>query len=81
MVNMNTPMPDCTSCIKVKQSVKPYTKQSEHVRTNKGEITHMDLWGKYNVMSISGHQYYLILVDDATRYMTLYFLKGKHEAT
>jgi len=40
----------------------------------------MDLWGKYNIMSINGHQYYLVLVDDMTRYMTIYFLKGKHEA-
>jgi hypothetical protein len=40
----------------------------------------MDLWGKYDVTSISGHQYYLLLVDDATRYVTVYFLKGKHEA-
>ena len=79
-VNVNTPMPDCTSCIKVKQLVKPYAKWSEHTCTNKGKITHMDLWGKYDIMSINGHQYYLILVDDAMWYITLYFLKGKHEA-
>ena len=40
----------------------------------------MDLWGKYDVTSINRHQYYLLLVDDATRYVTVYFLKGKHEA-
>src|SRR6266436_6007296 len=40
----------------------------------------MDLWGKYDVTSISGHQYYLLLVDDATCFVTVYFLKGKHEA-
>jgi len=40
----------------------------------------MDLWGKYDVSSINGHQYNLLLVDDATRYVTVYFLKGKHEA-
>jgi len=80
MVDVNTPMPDCTSCIEAKQSVKPYAKQSETVHTNKGEITYMDLWGKYDVMSINGHQYYLVLVDNATWYMTIYFLKGKHEA-
>ena len=66
MVDVNTPMPDCTSCIEAKQSVKPYAKQSETVHTNKGEITYMDLWGKYDVMSINGHQYYLVLVDNAT---------------
>ena len=43
MVDINTLMPDCTSFIKAKQSVKPYAKQSENVYTNKGEITYMDL--------------------------------------
>jgi len=79
-VDVNTPMPDCTSCIEAKQSVKPYAKRSKNACTNKGEIMHMDLWGKYNVISINGHQYYLVLVDDMMRYMTIYFLKGKHEA-
>jgi len=80
MVDINILIPDCTSCIKVKQSVKLYANQSENICTNKGEIIHMDLWGKYNVMSINGHQYYLVLVDNAMRYVTIYFLKGKHEA-
>jgi len=38
------------------------------------------VWGKYEISSIGGHQYYHLLVDDATRYVTMYFLKGKHEA-
>src|SRR6266566_2102123 len=53
---------------------------SHTARKNKGELIHMDLWGKYDVSSINGHQYNLLLVDDATRYVTVYFLKGKHEA-
>ena len=32
------------------------------------------------VTSIMGHQYYIVLVDDAARYITIDFLKGKHEA-
>ena len=47
---------------------------------NKGKLTHMDLWGEYDVTSINRHQYYLLLVDDMTCYVTVYFLKGKHEA-
>jgi hypothetical protein len=31
-------------------------------------------------MSINGNQYYLLLIDDATRYVTLEFLKAKSEA-
>ena len=39
----------------------------------------MDLWEKYDVHSIHGHQYYLLFVDDATWYITLNFLKSKQE--
>jgi hypothetical protein len=45
-----------------------------------GELTHMDLWGKYDVMSVYGHQYYIAFMDDATQYLTVEFLQGKDEA-
>jgi hypothetical protein len=80
-VDATTPMPDCVSCTEAKQSVKPFPSRSESARQNKGELTHIDVWGKYDISSISGHQYYLLLVDDATRYVTVYFLKGKNEAS
>ena len=79
-VDTKTPTPDCTSCMQAKQSCKSFDPKAETWHKVKGELTHMDLWGKYEISSISGHQYYLLLVDDATRYITVYFLKGKHEA-
>jgi hypothetical protein len=79
-VDTKTTTPDCTSCTEAKQSRKPFDTRNDPARKNKGELTHMDLWGKYDVTSIHGHQYYLLLVDDATRYVTVYFLKGKNEA-
>ena len=39
----------------------------------------MDLWGKYNVASIHGNQYYLLMIDDAARYITVEFLKTKDQ--
>jgi hypothetical protein len=41
---------------------------------------HINIWGKYNVISINGNQYYLLLINDATKYVTLKFLKAKSEA-
>ncbi len=41
---------------------------------------HVDLWGKYNVASINVNRYYLLLVDNATCYVTVYFLKMKDQA-
>jgi len=46
-----------------------------------GELTHIDVWGKYSVSSINGFQYYLLMVDDASQYVTVEFLKSKDQAT
>ncbi len=70
----------CTSCVEAKQMVKPFITTKEEKTTKKGQLTHMDLWGKYDITSINGNQYYLLLVDDATRYVTVYFLKKKDQA-
>ena len=40
----------------------------------------MDLWGKYPVQSINGNSYYLVMVDDASRFTTVEFLKSKAHA-
>jgi hypothetical protein len=41
----------------------------------------MDLWGKYDVALIHGNQYYLLMIDDASRYVSLEFLKAKSDAS
>jgi len=48
--------------------------------TKAGELTHIDVWGKYSVSSINGFQYYLLMVDDASQYVTIEFLKSKDPA-
>ncbi len=80
-VNTETPIPACISCIEAKQTVTPFDSATQTKQRNKGELTHIDLWGKYETTSINGHQYYLLLVDDATRYVTVYFLMTKDEAS
>jgi hypothetical protein len=57
----------------------PFNKKSERI-TEPGELTHIDLWGKYETMSINGHQYYIVFVDDVARWTTVNFLKRKDEA-
>ncbi len=81
-VNTESQMTDCTTCVQGKLTVRPFLGHQEPC-TKKGQITHIDLWGKYgkyDVMSIRGNQYYLLLVDDATRYVTLKFIKLKSDA-
>ena len=78
-IDPNSPKPDCIACTEAKLSEAPYGPASER-QTKPGELTHMDLWGKYDVASIHGNQYYLLMIDDAARYITIEFLKTKDQA-
>ena len=71
-VDYDTPFTDCAACTEAKQSVIPFNKGTEH-ESEPGELTHVDVWGKYSVSSINGFQYYLLMVDDASCYVTVDF--------
>ena len=45
-VDKMTSKPDCRACIESKKSEEPFQKQSKR-KTVPGELTHIDLWGKY----------------------------------
>ena len=79
-VDKNSPKPDCVACTEAKQSVEPFEKDSER-ETEPGDLTHIDLWGKYDTASINGNHYYLLIVDDSARYISTEFLKKKNDAT
>jgi hypothetical protein len=78
-VDKNTIKPDCEVCIQAKQMIEPFNKTSNRI-TKPGDLTHIDLWGKYELSSIHGNQYYILSVDDAARYVTVFFLKKKEAA-
>jgi hypothetical protein len=78
-VNIHTPRPDCVACTEAKQSVEPFGQHSDR-KTEPGDLTHIDLWGKYNTASINGNRYYILFIDDSGRYITTHFLKEKSEA-
>jgi hypothetical protein len=78
-VDLGTSKPDCIACTEAKQHVEPFPKEAMR-QTEPGELTHIDLWGKYAIRSINGNQYYLLFVDDAKRYITVECLKEKSDA-
>ena len=78
-VDINTPKPDCDACIQAKQTIALFNGKSDQ-NTKPGDLTHIDLWGKYQIKSIHGNQYYILFVDDAACYVTVFFLKKKEEA-
>ena len=78
-VNNDSRKPDCEICTQAKQTVKPLDGIPDR-NSKPGELTHIDLWGKNDIASINKNQYYILFVDDATRYVTVRFLKKKTEA-
>jgi len=64
-INSSSPKPDCIACTEAKLSQLPYGSVAPRI-TKPGELTHMDLWGKYPIQSINGNTYSLVMVDDAS---------------
>ena len=46
-----------------------------------GELTHTDVWGPARVPSLQGYRYYISFIEDATRHVTISFMKTKDETT
>ena len=69
-IDRNSPKSDCVACTEAKQSVLPFNKMGDN-NTHLGDLMHIDVWGKYDVASINGCQYYLLMVDDASRFVTV----------
>ena len=72
--------PDCIACMEAKMTTTPYGLSTKRFSLL-GQLTHVDLWGKYDKTSIHGNLYYLLLVNDTSQYTTVEFLKTKSQAS
>ena len=45
------------------------------------DLIHCDIWGPYHLPAYYGHQFFLIIVDDCTRFTWVFLLKNKSDAT
>jgi hypothetical protein len=61
--DLKSPKPDCIPCAAAKMSHKLFPATATQT-TKLRQLTHIDLWGKYPVNSIQGHQYYILFVDN-----------------
>ena len=52
IIDKNSSKPNCVVFTKAKQHVEPFPKSSIRY-TEPGELTHIDLWGKYLIRSIN----------------------------
>jgi len=69
----------CTPCV-LRKHVRSSFKPINQISTNRVlQLLHMDLFGPTRTQSINGKRYYLIIVDDYSRFTWVYFLASKSE--
>lgn len=68
----------CKTCHISKQRRLPFP-NSVSVCEKPFDLLHTDIWGPISSPSMLGHKYFLTIVDDASRYTWLYFMKLKSE--
>ncbi|GJV11534.1 ribonuclease H-like domain-containing protein [Tanacetum coccineum] len=68
----------CDTCNKAKQTREPFP-LSDHKSSKIGELVHLDVWGPYKITSRDGFKYFLTIVDDFSRAVWVYMLKGKDD--
>lgn len=68
----------CEVCHKAKQTREPFP-LSDHKTNVIGQLIHLDVWGRYKVQSREGYKYFLTIVDDFSRAVWVFLLRGKYE--
>ena len=69
---------DCVSCQLGKQPILPFS-TNESISTNIFDLIHSDVWGPSSVSSIGGSRYFVVFVDDYSRYSWIFNMKHRFE--
>ncbi|WKA03342.1 hypothetical protein VitviT2T_021457 [Vitis vinifera] len=69
---------DCTSCQLGKQPALPFN-NSESISKSIFELIHSDVWGPFPVASIGGSRYFVVFIDDYSRYSWIFPMKSRSE--
>jgi len=70
----------CDVCLRAKQTRSSFSR-SENIAMNKFDLIHIDIWGAYRVKALCGAQYFLTIIDDASRGVWVYLMNDKSEAS
>ncbi|CAI6000031.1 unnamed protein product [Closterium sp. NIES-64] len=73
-----SPAPTFLTCVKGRQRAAPHS-SSFPPRTTPLQTLHMDVWGPARVRGQGQERYFLIVVDDYSRYTTVFPLRTKGE--
>ena len=75
---MSTENFDYVSCQLGKQPALPFN-TSESISTDIFDLIHSDVWGPYYVSSIGGSRYFVVFVNDYSRYNWIFNMKHRFE--
>ncbi|PKU86871.1 Retrovirus-related Pol polyprotein from transposon TNT 1-94 [Dendrobium catenatum] len=68
----------CTSCIVAKSHKLQFNKRNS-ISSSLFDLIHTDVWGPALIISTAGFHYYVIFLDDCTRFTWIYFMHTKQE--
>ena len=69
---------DCTSCQLGKQLALSFN-NSESISNSIFELIHSDIWEPFPIASIGGSQYFVVFIDDYSRYSWIFPMKSRSE--
>ncbi|KAD3067463.1 hypothetical protein E3N88_35343 [Mikania micrantha] len=70
----------CKACLAGKHRRSPFPAHSTHRAEKPLELIHPDLCGPIAPCTSSGNRYFLLLVDDFSRFMWVYIIRSKDQA-
>ncbi|CAI5960972.1 unnamed protein product [Closterium sp. NIES-64] len=74
------PGPACVPCVEGRQRAAPHSSQFPPTEAPL-QTLHMDVWGPARVRGQSHKRYFLLVVDDYSRYTTVFPLRSKGDVT
>ncbi|KAJ0828650.1 putative RNA-directed DNA polymerase [Helianthus annuus] len=80
MPRISHPNQICEGCLVAKQVSNPIPKEAQWRASMPLELIHADLCGPITPQTKGGNRYFMLLVDDFTRYMWVYLLETKDQA-
>ncbi|CAI5934532.1 unnamed protein product [Closterium sp. NIES-65] len=74
------PRPACVPCVEGRQRAAPHSSQFPPTEAPL-QTLHMDVWGPARVRGLGHERYFLLVVDDYSRYTTVFPLRSKGDVT
>ncbi|CAI5955849.1 unnamed protein product [Closterium sp. NIES-64] len=74
------PAPACVPCVKGRQRAAPHSSKFPLTEAPL-QTLHMDVWGPARVRGLGHERYFLLVVDDVSRYTTVFPLRSKGDVT